>query len=243
MSQNSQTADQASRYHPLVLLVQDEPSQAKKLTIALNAIAFDVVLANSGPQGIRAASNHKNLVAIVVDLCQSFDAGLELCKSLLNLPAPVPVLFVYAEGSRVQQLVALELGASDCLSRPYDIQELLIRLRLAIRRTKQQLVPTKLTCGRLVIDWDGRVVKLESKTIDLSPKEFDLIYFLALRSGTVFSRSDLLHHVWQTDFKGQDHTVDSHINRLRRKLGESANCARFIHTVWARGYRFHADQE
>jgi two-component system, OmpR family, response regulator len=183
---------------------------------------------------------------VVIDLRSPSDSGLDLCRRLIDSDVSTPIVLIAQSRESLQYLLGFEMGAADCLYRPYDPRELAVRLRSVLRRAQKSWSPTpiqpeissSLVCDGLVIDSKSRITLLDGKSVDLTPQEFDLIHFMALNSGVVYSRVELLAKVWHGEYGGSDHTVDSHINRIRQKLGESSKSPRFIHTVWARGYRF-----
>jgi DNA-binding response OmpR family regulator len=234
---------------PQILLIDDDILSGARLFAEIANIPFEVKLVRSSAQGFTEALSHA-WTAIVIDLRSPVDSGLELCKTLLSLNPKTPLLLVCESRSSLQYLLGLEIGAADCLARPYDPREMLVRLKGIVRRSLAYLGDmkrlesnrSKSKYGALMIDTASRIATFESKVLELTPREFDLLAFLALHSGAVFSRSDLLKKVWQSSYKGEEHTVHSHINRLRQKLGDTRGKPKYIHTVWSKGYRFEATQ-
>ncbi len=232
---------------PTILIIEDDPSWGEVLAIELGKVPFEVTFSHTGSDRFTFARS-KNWDAIVIDLRSSGNSGVDLCKRLIETSACAPIVLVAQSRDSLQYLLGFELGAADCLFRPYDPRELAVRLKSVLRRghknslaqSVQAYRAALLVCDGLVIDLNRRIAALDTKTIDLTPLEFNLIYFLASNAGKVFSRTELLAKVWHEEYGGRDHTVDSHINRIRRKLGESSKCPRFIHTVWANGYCFEA---
>jgi DNA-binding response OmpR family regulator len=230
-----------------VLIIEDDPSWGVVLAEALGIVPFKVSLAHTASDGFREAQS-KHWDAIVIDLNSPSDSGFDLCRQLIDICAHPPILLVVQSRESLQYLLGFEMGAADCLYRPYDPRELAVRLKSVLRRGAKNTLAapvladaaSRLTHHGLVIDSNRRMIALDAKLIDLTPQEFDLIRFMASHAGRVFSRSELLAKVWDDEYGGHDHTVDSHINRIRQKLGESSKCPRFIHTVWAKGYRFEA---
>jgi DNA-binding response OmpR family regulator len=245
---SSSTAIQSKDFgSPKILLIEDELMAGVVLVAEFAKIPFQVELATSSTQGMRDAFA-QNWSALVIDLRSPVDSGLELCKALWRRNFETPILLVVAGQDRLNYLIGLELGAADCLTRPYDAQEIAIRLKAIVRRRQLSTLKAQSsgrsdsTCvyGALTLDSASRIAALGTRVLDLTPREFDLLDFLARNSGTVFSRSDLLRKVWRSDYKGLEHTVHGHINRLRTKLRDSRVNPRFIHTVWSKGYRFEA---
>jgi two-component system, OmpR family, response regulator len=233
------------RRTPTVLLVEDDPSSGQILSEVLTKMPVDVTLSHTAIEGFRVGRS-KHWDAVVIDLRSPGDSGLDLCRRLIDNDSSVPIILIAQSRESLQYLLGFELGAADCLYRPYDPRELAFRLRSVLRRGQKSRSPTSpraeigssLVCDGLVIDAKSRITLLDGKTVDLTPQEFDLLHFMAVHSGVVYSRVELLEKVWHGAYGGSDHTVDSHINRIRQKLGESSKSPRFIHTVWARGYRF-----
>jgi DNA-binding response OmpR family regulator len=248
-ARNSPGIDPPQLGLPRILLIDDDIFSGAILFSEIEKIPFDVKLVRSSAQGFNEALSHA-WAAIVIDLRSPVDSGLELCKALLHLNAKTPILLVCESRSSFHYLLGLEIGAADCLIRPYDAREMVIRLKGIVRRSlahlgdmkRLELNRSKSRYGALIIDSASRIATFESKVLELTPREFDLLAFLALHSGAVFSRSDLLKKVWQSSYKGEEHTVHSHINRLRQKLGDTRGKPKYIHTVWSKGYRFEATQ-
>jgi DNA-binding response OmpR family regulator len=147
-----------------------------------------------------------------------------------------------ARGSELDRVLGLELGADDYLTKPFSVLELRARIKALLRRSMTTAEPAaevaRVEAGGLAIDREQRRVRLDGHLLTLTAREFDLLWHFAQHPGRVFTRSELLADVWGYGHDGYDHTVNSHINRLRSKLGDEREQARFIHTVWGVGYRF-----
>ena len=236
-----------ARRSPAVLLIEDDQTWGEVLSEALGKVPITVTLSPTASDGFKEAQS-KTWDAVVIDLRLPGDSGVDLCRRLIDSAMTAPIILIAQSRESIQYLLGFELGAADCLHRPFDPRELAVRLKAVLRRGPETLAPKLPKAGRdallvrnaMVIDFNSRIAMVEDKVIDLTPQEFDLLHFLALNPGTVYSRSELLVKVWHVEYVGRDHTVDSHVNRIRQKLGESSKCPRYIHTIWSRGYRFEA---
>jgi DNA-binding response OmpR family regulator len=164
------------------------------------------------------------------------------------MPRYTPIIITSARSSEVHRILGLELGADDYLAKPFSVLELVARVRALLRRSEAMARHARTESGRLdvgniAIDPIAREVRLDGKPIDLTPREFDLLHFFARHPGRVFSRLDLLNQVWGYQHDGYEHTVNTHINRLRMKVEEDPAQPRRILTVWGKGYRLAGDSE
>lgn len=175
--------------------------------------------------------------------------GLEVCRRLRAKPPYTPILMLTAKSSELDRVLGLEVGADDYLTKPFSIRELVARVKALFRRveaigTQGSPGPQKtIRAGDLIIDVEKRKVMLESKQADLTAKEFDLLLQFAQHPGRVYTRSQLLDLVWGYAHDGYEHTVNSHINRLRAKIEEDPARPRYILTVWGVGYKFAEPEE
>jgi DNA-binding response OmpR family regulator len=172
-------------------------------------------------------------------------SGLDICRQLREREHRVPILMLTAKSEEIDKVLGLESGADDYLTKPFSVRELVARVKAIWRRMEMdngpegEEQPTKLAYGDLEIDLDMRMVSLNGKRIDLTPKEFDLLSLLAQNPGRSYSRMRLLNLIWGTQFEGYEHTVNSHINRLRSKIEPDVSNPTFILTSWGYGYRFN----
>jgi DNA-binding response OmpR family regulator len=179
----------------------------------------------------------------VLDLMLPGVEGLEICKQARTMERYVPIIIISARSSEVHRILGLELGADDYLAKPFSVLELVARIRALLRRTEALLRDSRaqagiLTQGDLTLDPVARTVTLDGLGVELTPREFDLLYFFARHPERVFSRLELLNEVWGYQHEGYEHTVNTHINRLRAKLEANPSSPRRIATVWGRGYKF-----
>ena len=186
--------------------------------------------------------------AMVLDLRLPTLGGLEVCRDLRREGATLPILMLTARNDEPDRVQGLDAGADDYLAKPFGVRELQARMKALLRRASRgaapagDALPAALAVGALQIDRVQRRAWREGTELPLSPREFDLLWHFARHPGRVFSRSELLADVWGHGHDGYDHTVNSHINRLRDKLGDTRGGAGWIRTVWGVGYRFEAPQ-
>jgi DNA-binding response OmpR family regulator len=170
--------------------------------------------------------------------------GLDICKRLRAGARYVPILMMTSRAAEIDRVLGLELGADDYLTKPFSLNELLARVKALFRRVDAMSAAAAgpaaktLTAGELAIDLDRRVVTLAGRAVELTAKEFDLLAHFAAHPGRVFTRAQLLDKVWGYSNIGYEHTVNSHINRLRSKIEQDPAKPRYIVTVWSVGYKF-----
>ena len=224
-----------------ILIVDDEPNIRHTVGYNLRREGYEVVEAADGEAALAAAAAQP-LDLVVLDLMLPGVDGLEVCRRL-RARGPVPILMLTARADEVDRVVGLELGADDYLVKPFSMRELLARVKAILRRAELNRVarpepPTRLVRDGLTIDTGRRRVAVDDREVALKPREFDLLAFLARQPGQVFTRAQLLEHVWGYDYLGDSRTVDVHVRSLRTKLGDRADTPRWIETVWGVGYRF-----
>lgn len=225
-----------------VLVVEDEPDMAQLLCLHLAELPADVQVQADGLAGLQAAQRQGPWDLIVLDLRLPGLGGLDVCRALRQAGDQVPILMLTARGAELDRVLGLELGADDYLTKPFSVLELAARVRALWRRADGRAdpprhdEPTTLHREPLRMNRLQRRVWLHGEEIALTGREFELLWCFALEPGRAFSRNELLDRVWDTRHDGYEHTVNTHINRLRNKIG-----AGFIHTVWGRGYRFEAE--
>lgn len=224
-----------------VLIVEDDAHIAELMGMHLRDEGYQVVHAADGLTGIEQLER-EHWDALVLDLMLPGVDGLEICRRARAMARYTPIIITSARSSEVHRILGLELGADDYLAKPFSVLELVARVRALLRRSDALVNNARLDAGAL--DLDGlsidpiaRDVSLRGKAVELTPREFDLLYFFARHPGQVFSRLELLNQVWGYRHDGYEHTVNTHINRLRLKIEvDPANPARIL-TVWGRGYK------
>jgi DNA-binding response OmpR family regulator len=206
-----------------------------------------VTVAGDGVTALRLLETRPADLVILDWMLPGLD-GLEVCRRI-RARSSTPILMLSARAEEVDRVLGLEVGADDYLTKPFSMRELLARTRALLRRVEllsqqpdgggqQRAGSTVLEVGDLRLDVAGRAASMSGTPLELTPKEFDLLHLLARQPGRVYSREYLLRHIWGLDYDGVDRTIDSHVARLRRKLGPFG--ARLA-TVWGVGYKLQAD--
>ena len=226
-----------------LLLVEDDPDINQLICLNLEALGYEVISAHDGEAGFEHATSGQ-FDLIILDLMLPKIDGLTICKQLRQIPLFTPIVMLTAKNTEAERVLGLEVGADDYLTKPFSILELQARVKAMLRRVQfqhsQQEEPTnQLVFSGLIINIENRLVTVDQRPVNLTAKEFDLLLYLAASPGKVFSRSDLLDAVWGYKHSGYEHTVNSHINRLRAKIEEDPAVPRFVSTVWGVGYKFN----
>lgn len=223
------------------LIVEDEKHIVELLTIHLKDLHLEVDSANNGLTGLEKGLEGDYSV-IILDIMMPEKDGIEVCRELRGAGVKSPILMLTAKSEEFDKVLGLEIGADDYLTKPFSVRELIARVKALLRRFDAYQHPAEkkdiIEVDGLAISLEKRKVKLNNETLELTPKEFDLLYLLASNPGKSYSREDLLKKVWGYDFSGYEHTVNSHVNRLRSKVEEDPNHPEFIKTVWGIGYSF-----
>jgi DNA-binding response OmpR family regulator len=217
--------------------VDDEPEAVELLEFNLKKAGFEVIAATDGAQALKTARSALPHL-IVLDLMLPEIDGLEVCKMLRRDPATarIPIVMLTAKAAEVDRILGLELGADDYLTKPFSPRELVLRVNKVLRRSQpDQAEPEAFKFGKLLIDTPQHLVKWRGKAIELTSTEFKLLALLAKRCGRVQSREQLLRDVWEYHSLIDTRTVDTHMRRLREKLGSAS---KHLETVRGVGYRF-----
>ncbi len=228
-----------------ILIVEDEQDIADLVSLHLGTLCDETVIARDGHEGLRLATSEQWAV-IILDLRLPGPDGLEICRAVRRERAYQPILMLTSKSSELDRVLGLETGADDYLTKPFSVLELVARVRALFRRIENfQQTPKAandgiVTAGGLSIDAESREVILDGQAIELTAREFDLLNHFARNPGRVFRRADLLDKVWGYGHEGYEHTVNSHINRLRAKIEGNPSEPEMIVTVWGVGYKFAA---
>lgn len=229
-----------------VLVIEDDKSIAELIEIHLKDLNCEVSLEFDGETGLDKALNTQYDL-IVLDLMLPKISGLEVCKELRKKDDYTPVLMLTAKSEELDKVLGLEVGADDYLTKPFSIREFIARVKAIFRRIeaiqKETMNENDITVGNLKIEVSKRKVLLDNKRIDLTPKEFELLHLLAAHPGRTYTREQLLSLLWGYQYNGYEHTVNSHINRLRSKIESDLSNPKYILTSWGVGYRFNESEE
>jgi DNA-binding response OmpR family regulator len=226
-----------------VLLVEDDREIAELVRLHLVDLGCEVQHADDGVAGLALAQASAFDLVILDVMLPGLD-GLEICKRLRAGADYLPILMTTSKASELDRVLGLELGADDYLTKPFSVGELMARVKALFRRVDAMAASAArppaatLNAGELCIDIDRRVVTLAGQPVELTAKEFDLLAHFAAHPGRVFNRAQLLDKVWGYSHIGYEHTVNSHINRLRAKIEQDPAKPRYILTVWSVGYKF-----
>ena len=227
-----------------VLVVEDQKDIAALVALHLADLGMSAVLAHDGVEAAALAQGDAFDLVILDIMLPRLD-GLEVLKRIRAGSRYTPVLLLTSKSTELDRVLGLELGADDYVTKPFSITELMARVKAIFRRAEamalqgaDQKVTKALVCGELTIDPVGRVVTRLGVPVELTAKEFDLLLCFAQNPGRVFTRSQLLDLVWGYSHSGYEHTVNSHINRLRAKIEADPSQPRHVLTVWSVGYKF-----
>lgn len=229
-----------------VLIIEDDSDITQLLTIHLSDLGCKIVSARDGQKGLVIAKEER-FDLVILDLMLPGLNGMEVCRKIRQGDRRTPILMLTAKSEEIDKVMGLETGADDYLTKPFSVREFIARVKVIFRRKEdnaslQDAATTSLiSYSGLEIDMDKRKVLLNNKRVELSPKEFELLALLASNPGKSYSRKRLLNLVWGYDFEGYEHTVNSHINRLRGKIEEDVSNPQFILTTWGVGYRFNEE--
>jgi DNA-binding response OmpR family regulator len=223
---------------PKILIVEDEPDMVLGLKDNFEFEGYEVLTAPDGAAGLERARSTKPDV-MILDIMLPKLSGLEVCKTLRSEGFSAPIVMLTARGQEIDKVVGLELGADDYVTKPFSIRELLARVRAILRRTdgtKKRL--SRYRFSDLELDFEAYRAQKGGDALDLSPREFELLRYLIERKGETVTRDKLLEDVWGYESYPSTRTVDTHIAKLRAKIGDSGSEPRWILTIHGVGYKF-----
>ena len=228
-----------------ILVVEDDPDIAGLIRIHLGDLGYHVEVAATGSDALVRLERH-DFALVVLDIMLPEMDGFEVCRRIRQTDPRTPILVLSARTEEVDRVLGLELGADAYMTKPFSLRELVARIKAIFRRIEVDAGPPaaakkRFTYDRVEVDVERRTVTVEDRAVELTAKEFDLLVRFMQSPGRVFSRSELLEEVWGYEYEGYSHTVNSHINRLRRKIESDPASPMLIQTVWGVGYRFGGD--
>lgn len=230
-----------------ILIIEDEQDIADLVALHLSDVCDETVIATDGHEGMRQAMA-REWSAIILDLRLPGPDGLQILRAVRRERAYQPILLLTSKSAELDRVLGLETGADDYLTKPFSVLELVARVRALFRRIDnlQKAANDKsaavVSVGPISLDEQRREVILDGHVIELTAREFDLLSYFIHHPGRVFRRADLLDQVWGYGHEGYEHTVNSHINRLRAKIESNPSKPEMIVTVWGVGYKFLATQ-
>ncbi|SDQ24041.1 response regulator transcription factor [Flagellimonas zhangzhouensis] len=230
-----------------VLIVEDDVEITHLLEIHLKDLGCEVLSATRGDIGLKQAIKELPDLIILDVMLPEMD-GIEICQKIRAKNITSPIMMLTARSEEIDKVLGLEVGADDYLTKPFSVREFIARVKAIFRRQKMDLTESNtekdaklMHFDSLSIDIEMRKVILDGKKIELSPKEFELLVLLSSNPGKSYDRSKLLNMIWGYDFHGYEHTVNSHINRLRSKIEPDMGNPKFILTTWGVGYKFNEE--
>ena len=231
-----------------ILIIEDHTDLANILSLNLSDLDYDVKHADDGLKGLNYLENG-TFDLVILDLMLPGIDGLEICRRIRNQNNYTPVLMLTSKSSEIDRVLGLEIGADDYVTKPFSVREVMARIKALFRRVEEfspSSIPkyidedkNNVVFGNLEVDIDTHKVSIEGRSVDLTAREFELLHHFVRRPGRVYSRAQLLDMVWGYGHEGYEHTVNSHINRLRAKIESDPANPEYILTIWGVGYKFN----
>jgi DNA-binding response OmpR family regulator len=227
-----------------ILIIEDDQEISQVVAMNIRDLGFETVQIHDGRSGLESALTTR-FDLIILDIMLPQLDGISVCRSIREKDPYIPIMMLTAKAEEIDRVMGLELGADDYMTKPFSLRELTARVKALLRRAQTPPPDLRDTGhselikqGGLVVDLGKRRVTLNGKELDLTVKEYELLILFAQNPGRAFSRSDLLNLVWGYQFQGYEHTVNTHINRLRNKIEIDPSHPVYLETVWGVGYRF-----
>lgn len=230
-----------------VLVVEDDLDIADLIRVNLVELGIEIEHQGDGNVALQCALEN-NYALLILDVMLPGISGLDICRQVRDKKPEQAIIMLTAKNSETDRVLGLELGADDYMTKPFSVRELQARVRSQLRKVhvmqqanvgQEQVDEKPLVIGSLSINQKNHQVMFEGKELDLTATEFELLFHLASHPNQVFSRSQLLESVWGYHHSGYEHTVNSHINRLRAKIENDATTPKIVQTVWGVGYKFN----
>lgn len=219
-----------------ILVVDDESRMRKLVKDFLTRENYEVIEAENGEQAVDIFFAKKDIALIILDVMMPKMDGWEVCREIRK-HSDVPIIMLTAKGNEKDELLGFELGVDEYISKPFSPKILMARVEAVLRRT---ISPEKesLEIGGIELDKQAHEVRIDGKSIDLSFKEFELLTYFVVNQGVALSREKILNNVWNYDYFGDARTIDTHVKKLRSKMGDKG---KYIKTVWGLGYKFEVN--
>lgn len=219
-----------------ILVVDDESRMRKLVRDFLVKSNYQVLEAEDGEQAVDLFFSQKDIALIVLDVMMPKMDGWQVCREI-RAYSKVPIIMLTARGDERDELQGFELGVDEYISKPFSPKILVARIEAILRRTNQAAADDILSAGGIEIDKAAHMVKIDGKDVELSYKEFELLVYFMENKGIALSREKILNHVWNYDYFGDARTIDTHVKKLRSKLGDKGE---LIKTIWGMGYKLDA---
>lgn len=220
-----------------ILVVDDESRMRKLVRDFLVKSDFEVVEAADGEQAVDVFLQEKNIALIILDVMMPKMDGWQVCREIRKI-SKVPIIMLTARGDERDELMGFDLGVDEYISKPFSPKILVARVQAILRRSGHGEKEDVIESGGIVLNKTAHMVTVDGKTIELSYKEFELLAYFMENQGIALSREKILNHVWNYDYFGDARTIDTHVKKLRSKMGEKGD---YIKTIWGMGYKFEVE--
>ena len=222
-----------------ILVVDDEIRLRKLVKDFLHKNGYDVLEASDGEEALDLFFSDKSISLIICDIMMPKLNGYEVVKEIRHY-SDIPIIMLTARGEESDELQGYDLGVDEYISKPFSPRILVARVEAILRRSHALSSSQTLSVGGISVDLDAHEVKVDSKPVELSYKEFELLQYFMINQGVALSREKILNQVWNYDYYGDPRTIDTHVKKLRSKLGEKGD---YIKTIWGIGYKFEVGKE
>ncbi|MDE6435484.1 MAG: response regulator transcription factor [Lachnospiraceae bacterium] len=221
-----------------ILVVDDESRMRKLVKDFLVRKEYTVLEAANGEEAVDIFIENKDIALVILDVMMPKMDGWQVCKEIRAF-SQIPIIMLTAKSDERDELLGFELGVDEYISKPFSPKILVARVEAVLRRTSLTAKEEKLTAGEIELDISAHTVKVKGKSVELSFKEFELLNYFFVNQGVALSREKILNNVWNYDYFGDARTIDTHVKKLRSKLGE---CGDYIKTIWGMGYKFEVEE-
>ena len=221
-----------------ILVVDDESRMRKLVKDFLGREGYQVLEAGDGLEAMETFYAEKDIALIILDVMMPKMNGFEVCKEIRE-HSKVPIIMLTAKGGENDELNGFELGVDEYISKPFSPKILVARVEAILRRTNQTAEAQTLTAGAITVDQAAHMVTIDGKPVELSYKEFELLTYFIENAGIALSREKILNSVWNYDYFGDARTIDTHVKKLRSKMGSHGD---YIKTIWGMGYKFEVSE-
>ncbi len=226
--------------NPIKILVVDDEARMRKLVRDfLVKQGYSVIEAANGEEAVDLFVEDKGIALIILDVMMPKMDGWQTCKEIRGF-SEVPIIMLTAKSDERDELLGFELGVDEYISKPFSPKILVARVEAILRRVSGVSQDEFLIAGNIELDISAHTVKVNGEYVDLSYKEFELLNYFVVNQGVALSREKILNNVWNYDYFGDARTIDTHVKKLRNKLGD---CGEYIKTIWGMGYKFNVEEE
>lgn len=221
-----------------ILVVDDESRMRKLVKDFLTKNNYEVLEAEDGAQALDVFFQEKDISLILLDVMMPKMDGYQVCKEIREY-SKVPIIMLTAKADEQDELKGFQYGVDEYITKPFSPKIMVARVEAVLRRTGSGISEELVQVGQITIDKTAHIVTIGEKQVDLSYKEFELLTYFLENKGIALSREKILDHVWNYDYFGDARTIDTHVKKLRSKMGEQGNC---IKTIWGMGYKFEVEE-